>query len=176
MLTSATIVPLYWALAIAIGLIAAGVAWAVRGRLRKGGAAAVLASPPPAAPDAITGLMSRQAFETELAHALDTERGTDRTGALLFAGLDGFRLVNEGHGHAQGDKVLAAAARRLRELCGHRVPMCRMAGDEFAIWLNAGASTCDVMARRLAEELAGGVEVDGQRFAAGLSVGMALFP
>ena len=176
MLTFLTITQLYGALAVALGLIGAGVAWAVRGRVRQDGAAAPRASAAPAAIDAITGLMSRQAFETELAHALDTERGADRTGALLYAGLDGFRLVNEGHGHAQGDKVLAAAARRLRELCGQRVPMCRMAGDEFAIWLNAGASTCDVMARRVAEELAGGVELDGQRFAAGISVGVALFP
>jgi len=96
--------------------------------------------------------------------------------ALLYAGLDGFRLVNEGHGHAQGDRVLAEAARRLRELCGQRVPMCRMAGDEFAIWLNAGASVCDVMARRVAEALAGGVALDGQQFGSGISVGVALFP
>jgi diguanylate cyclase (GGDEF)-like protein len=164
------------AIAIAIGLLGAGVAWAVRGRVRQGRAEAPRANAASPETDAITGLMARAAFETELAHALDTERGADRTGALLYAGLDGFRLVNEGHGHAQGDKVLGAAARRLRELCGQRVPMCRTAGDEFAIWLNAGASTCDVMARRLAEELAGGVEVDGERFAAGISVGVALFP
>jgi diguanylate cyclase (GGDEF)-like protein len=176
MLTFLTITQLYGALAVALGLIGAGVAWAVRGRVRRDTTAAPRDSAAPAAIDSITGLMSRQAFESELAHALDTERGADRTGALLYAGLDGFRLVNEGHGHAQGDKVLAAVARRLRELCGQRVPMCRMAGDEFAIWLNAGASTCDVMARRMAEELTGGVELDGQRFAAGVSVGVALFP
>jgi len=177
-LISITHVQLYWALAIMIasGLVGAGVMWAVRGRVRQ-----VRREAPPVSvalpeTDAVTGLMARAAFETQLAHALDTERGADRTGALLYAGLDGFRLVNEGHGHAQGDKVLAVAARRLRELCGQRVPMCRMAGDEFAIWLNAGASTCDVMARRVAEEFAGGVEVDGQRFAAGISVGVALFP
>lgn len=164
------------AIAIAIGLVGAGVAWAVRGRVRQSRPDAPRVNAASSETDAITGLMARTAFEAELAHALDTERGVDRTGALLFAGLDGFRLVNEGHGHAQGDKVLAAAARRLRELYGQRVPMCRMAGDEFAVWLNAGASTCDVMARRLAEELAGGVEVDGQRFAAGISVGVALFP
>jgi len=163
-------------LAIACGLIGAGVVWGVRGRQRTGTAAASAASAAPVVTDAITGLMSRQAFETELAHALDTERGADRTGALLYAGLDGFRLVNEGHGHAQGDRVLAEAARRLRELCGQRVPMCRMAGDEFAIWLNAGASVCDVMARRVAEALAGGVALDGQQFGSGISVGVALFP
>ena len=177
-LISVTHIQLYWALAIVVasGLAGAGVLWAVRGRVRKGRAEAPHANAASPQTDAITGLMARAAFETELAQALDTERGADRTGALLYAGLDGFRLVNEGHGHAQGDKVLAAAARRLRELCGQRVPMCRMAGDEFAIWLNAGASTCDVMARRLAEALAGGVEVDGERFAAGISVGVALFP
>jgi diguanylate cyclase (GGDEF)-like protein len=154
----------------------AGVAWALRGRLRHGGPVAPRTSSAPAATDAVTGLMSRPAFETALAQALDGERGAERSGALLYAGLDGFRLVNEGHGHAQGDKVLGAAAWRLREVCGQRVPMCRMAGDEFAIWLNADAATCEVIAGRVADGLAGGLELDGQRFAAGVSVGVALFP
>src|SRR4029077_3347547 len=127
-LISVTHLQLYWALAIAIaiGLVGAGVSWAVRGRVRQSRPEAPRANAASSETDAITGLMARAAFETELAHALDTERGAERTGALLYAGLDGFRLVNEGHGHAQGDKVLAATARRLRELCGQRVPMCRM--------------------------------------------------
>jgi len=174
-LSSVTHIQLYALLAIVIGLVGAGVGWAVRGRLR--------ATRPAAAPrgtaaaiDAVTGSMTREAFEAALAHALDTDHGNGRSGALLYAGLDGFRLVNEGHGHALGDKVLAAAAKQLREVCGPRVPMCRMAGDEFAIWLNADAATCELLARRAADTLAGGVALDGQRFAAGLSVGMALFP
>ncbi|MFI4931588.1 MAG: putative bifunctional diguanylate cyclase/phosphodiesterase, partial [Burkholderiales bacterium] len=175
-LISAALVPVYWVLAVAIGLIGVGVVWAVRGRVRKGGAGAAPGQSALAATDAVTGLMSRPAFEIALAQALDTERGVDRIGAVLYAGLDGFRLVNEGHGHAQGDKVLAAAARQLREVCGQRVPMCRMAGDEFAIWINADALTCELIAGRLAEALAGGVALDVQRFAAGVSVGVALFP
>ncbi|MBE7425525.1 MAG: bifunctional diguanylate cyclase/phosphodiesterase [Ideonella sp.] len=128
------------------------------------------------ATDAVTGLMTRDAFETALAQALDTERGAERTGALLYAGLDGFRLVNEDHGLAHGDKVLAAATRQLRDVCGARVPMCRMAGDEFALWLNADTATCELLASRAAEALAGGVALDGQRYGAGVSVGVALFP
>jgi diguanylate cyclase (GGDEF)-like protein len=126
--------------------------------------------------DEVTGLMTRSAFENALARVLDTEDGVSRNGALLYAGLDGFRLVNEGHSHAQGDKVLAATALALRRVCGERVPMCRMAGDEFSIWINADADTCEVMAGRVAEALAGGVELDGQRYGAGISVGVALFP
>jgi diguanylate cyclase (GGDEF)-like protein len=166
--------PFSWALVVAIVVVAAGIGWAVRGRGRMRLPTAPRASAPSA--DAVTGLMVRAAFETALAQALDTERGEGRTGALVYAGLDGFRLVNEGRGHALGDKVLAATARKLREVCGERVPMCRMAGDEFAIWLNADTATCEQVARRISEMLAGGVELDGQRHTAGVSVGVALFP
>ncbi len=168
--------PLVWALLIALGVVAAGLAWAVRGHLRSAPPAAPRAAGSTIAIDPVTGLMTRAAFEHALAQALDTERGEGRSGALLYAGLDGFRLVNEGHGHAQGDKVLAATAHKLRDVCGARVPMCRSAGDEFAIWLNADHTTCELLAGRVAEALAGGIEVDGQRFAAGASVGLALFP
>lgn len=168
--------PLVWALLIGLVVIAGGVAWAVRGRLRPAAAPAARAESAHASTDPVTGLMSRAAFEGALAQALDTERGEGRSGALLYAGLDGFRLVNEGHGHTQGDKVLAGAARKLREVCGARVPMCRMAGDEFAIWINADSTTCELLAGRVSGALAGGVDLDGQRFAAGASVGLALFP
>jgi diguanylate cyclase (GGDEF)-like protein len=169
--------PLVWgALLVALVAVALGVAWAVRGRLHRTDIARPRAANPDGATDAVTGLMARAAFELALAQALDTERGDGRNGALLYAGLDGFRLVNEGAGHAQGDRVLAAAAHKLREVCGARVPMCRTAGDEFAIWLNADTTTCELMARRVSEALAGGVPLDGQQLAAGVSVGLALYP
>ena len=158
------------ALVIAIVSVALGLAW-WRRRHR-----AAPSKPAEATADGVTGLMLRGAFEHALAGVLDTERGEGRSGALLYAGLDGFRLVNEGHGHALGDRVLAATARKLREVLGVRVPMCRIAGDEFAIWLYADIAACELMARRVSEELAGGVDVGGMRYTAGVSVGVALFP
>jgi diguanylate cyclase (GGDEF)-like protein len=174
-----SVTPLGLAGTLLLALLAtvAAVIWALR--LRRPQARAGATAPAAAdsnATDAVTGLMSRMAFEAALSQVLDTERGAGRTGALLYVGLDGFRLVNEGHGHALGDQVLVAAARKLREVCGARVPMCRMAGDEFAIWLHADTDTCEVLARRTAEALAGGVELQARRFTVGASVGVALFP
>src|SRR5262245_36098505 len=177
MLNSGTIEQLSWALGIAIGLVGVWVGWAMRGRSHAAAPSASTSAAEAAnATDPVTGLMARAAFEAALAHALDTDRGAGRSGALLYAGLDGFRLVNESHGHAHGDRVLAAAARQLRQVCGARVPMCRMAGDEFAVWLHADAATCEALGRNAADAFASGVELDGQRHAGGLSVGMALFP
>ena len=170
-----TLGPLAWGLLLILVTLVAGIAWAVRGRVRVAAPAPRAAHPDPAI-DAVSGLMTRPPFEAALAQSLDSERGEGRSGALLYVGLDGFRLVNEGHGHAQGDKVLRATALKLLEVCGARVPMCRAAGDEFAVWLHADTELCEQLARRVSEALAGGVEVDGQRFAAGASVGVALFP
>jgi len=166
--------PLAWALLLlTAGVVALGVAWLWRGprRARRAARDAVVEGT-----DAVTGLMSRATFELALAHALDAEHGEGRSGALLYTGLDGFRLVNEGHGHAVGDQVLVATARKLREVCGARVPMCRMAGDEFAIWLRADEAACELLAGRVSQALAGGVDLGGHRHTAGASVGLALFP
>jgi GGDEF domain-containing protein len=126
--------PFVWALSLIMAVAVIGVIWALRGPRR-----APLKSRPAAdsTNDTVTGLMLRPAFEHALSRILDSERGAVRSGALIYVGLDGFRLVNESHGHAQGDRVLGATSRKLRELCGAAVPMCRMAGDEFAIWLQA---------------------------------------
>jgi diguanylate cyclase (GGDEF)-like protein len=169
----------YLPVALVVGgaLLGAGAVWATRARARAVRKSRAAANPATArTADAVTGLMSRADFEDALARTLDVSGGPERTGAVLYAGLDGFRLVNEGEGHTQGDKVLAGAAQLLREVCAGRTPMCRIAGDEFAIWLNADAPTCELMARRIAEAFAGGVDLGGNRFGAGISVGVALFP
>lgn len=81
--------------------------------------------------DALTGLSNR----IGLMQALDDgekDGGGERT-ALLYLDLDGFKTVNDAHGHAAGDKLLAAAADRLRGLLRGGDVAARIGGDEFVI-------------------------------------------
>ncbi|HET9821687.1 MAG TPA: bifunctional diguanylate cyclase/phosphodiesterase [Burkholderiaceae bacterium] len=161
---------------VAALMLAAGLAgaWVAR-RLPKGSRAADA----PAAPvslDPVTGLPSRESFEEQVDRMFARAEGEGRGVCLLYAGLDGFRPVNERAGQAVGDKVLRAAAQRLASLCGASTPLCRVLGDEFAICVDAPLASAEQFARRIVESFAVPLRVDAQEFALGLSVGIAVSP
>ena len=76
--------------------------------------------------DTLTGLPNRTVFYTRL-----TAMG--RMGALLLLDLDGFKQVNDTHGHMAGDACLTEVGRRLMETCRHTEFVARIGGDEFGI-------------------------------------------
>ena len=81
--------------------------------------------------DPLTGLANRRLLD----HQLDAHLGRPDVGkaalALLFIDLDGFKAVNDRHGHAVGDAVLQLVARRLRHALRQDDLACRIGGDEF---------------------------------------------
>lgn len=74
--------------------------------------------------DPLTGLGNRRALARAWARARQSP-------ALLFIDLVGFKAVNEVHGHAAGDRLLAAVAARLSAACPRGVTLARFGGDEF---------------------------------------------
>ncbi len=85
--------------------------------------------------DPTTGLLGRQGFVEALEASVRGARSGDRM-ALILLDLDGFRLVNEAHGHATGDQVLARVAEALRRMVEAGCPgalLGYLGGDEFAI-------------------------------------------
>jgi diguanylate cyclase (GGDEF)-like protein len=81
--------------------------------------------------DPLTGLANRALFRQEVHGAL--ERSVDRGIAVLFIDLDDFKMVNDTLGHAVGDQLLRAAARRLSRCIRTGDLVARLGGDEFAI-------------------------------------------
>ncbi|MFD7732058.1 GGDEF domain-containing protein [Kitasatospora phosalacinea] len=79
--------------------------------------------------DPLTGLLTRDGFTTRAERLI--RRHPERTTVLLID-LDDFKAVNDTHGHAAGDAVLAATARRLATWCGPDGIAARLGGDEFA--------------------------------------------
>ena len=85
--------------------------------------------------DALTGLSNRSAFVAELERVTTEVRASGGAAAVLFIDLDNFKLVNDSLGHAAGDVVLSAVAKRLDEVAravGARL-VARFGGDEFAM-------------------------------------------
>jgi diguanylate cyclase len=79
--------------------------------------------------DDLTGLANRRALIDDLDDALSAGRAP----ALLILDLDGFKAVNDAHGHLAGDQVLIALARRLQADAGPDDLPARLGGDEFAV-------------------------------------------
>ena len=103
------------------------------------------------ATDPLTGIANHRAFHGELEAAVAEAQRTSEPLALIALDLDGLKLVNDGCGHAAGDRLIAAVAREMTLACGERDLCARVGGDEFAI-LCAGSD------RDRAEELGRRVE------------------
>jgi diguanylate cyclase (GGDEF)-like protein len=150
----------------------------VRGhrRGRDGDRSAEAPSRPAATHDEVTGLPSRVVFDTRLSAVLEASEATAQPGCVLYAGLDGFRLVNDRHGHQFGDELLRNVGRRLRETIGGRVLLCRVAGDEFAMWIDARTGDGEATAQRIVAAFEEPFTLQGQSLTVPISLGVALFP
>jgi diguanylate cyclase (GGDEF)-like protein len=126
--------------------------------------------------DAVTGIFNRRGFERELTRSLAYVKRYGTRAALFYIDLDGFKPVNDQHGHAAGDAVLRAIAAMLTRGVRASDTVARLGGDEFGLilWnLNEG----DAAAKAWALEAAVGeaeIEWDGQALAVGASIGFAM--
>ena len=124
--------------------------------------------------DALTGLPNRAAL-TEGLDELLVGAGADDLG-VLFLDLDRFKLVNDSHGHAVGDRVLVSLGHRLATTLDGCGTLSRFGGDEFvAVCPSIGGHEGAVLtAHRMADTLKSPIAVDGQEIWLAGSVGIAL--
>lgn len=86
--------------------------------------------------DALTGLLNRRGFELILRNNLLLSRRNRSASTLVYFDLNKFKQINDRHGHAQGDAVLADFAGILRASFRNSDVVARMGGDEFVVLLN----------------------------------------
>jgi diguanylate cyclase (GGDEF)-like protein/PAS domain S-box-containing protein len=128
--------------------------------------------------DPVTELPNRRRFEEELVEALHGRDGEVESANVLFLDLDDFKQVNDSLGHARGDKLLSAVARRLQGLVRPGDVVARWGGDEFAILQRsvADASQAGELAEQILREIRRPVFIDGYEVIVGVSVGSANAP
>jgi len=101
--------------------------------------------------DQLTGLPNRTLFTDRLEHALaHASRNKDRVG-LMFIDIDGFKAINDNHGHDVGDALLCVIANALTELVRDADTVARVGGDEFVIVLEN--LLCDAAIVQVAEKI-----------------------
>lgn len=128
--------------------------------------------------DPLTGLPNRYLFLDRLETAAGRHgRSAGRGTAVLFLDLDGFKPVNDAHGHAAGDGLLRTVADRLAAVVRSADTVARLGGDEFAVICEdideAGARR---VAAKLLAELRDPVAHAGVEHRIGVSIGVALAP
>lgn len=102
--------------------------------------------------DELTALSNRRGFEALAQHALKVCHRMGRPAALLFFDLDGFKQINDKHGHAEGDRALISFAESLRSAFRDSDVIGRMGGDEFvAVLTDSSSSETTVATKRLQE-------------------------
>jgi diguanylate cyclase (GGDEF)-like protein len=90
--------------------------------------------------DELTGLLNRRGFVAQLGRTLDAARRYDECGILIYVDLDGFKPINDGHGHAAGDAVLRILGRLLMDNVRTTDFVGRLGGDEFGVLLTRSRS------------------------------------
>jgi len=128
--------------------------------------------------DALTGLPNRAHFTDQLRKTLAASRKSARMFALLVVDLDGFKQVNDVHGHEAGDALLQVVAQRLGGCSRHSDTVARLGGDEFALILPylRIAEDAAIVAGRIVRALGEPITVGGAVCRIGASVGIAVFP
>jgi diguanylate cyclase (GGDEF)-like protein len=126
--------------------------------------------------DPLTELLNRRGFERELKRSIAYLKRYGTSAALLFFDLDGFKTVNDRHGHAAGDAVLRAiAATLVRNLRASDV-VARFGGDEFValLWNLSGPAAVAKAAALEQAVSSAAVEWGPSTLAVGVSTGVAL--
>ncbi len=128
--------------------------------------------------DVLTSLPNRSLFHEHMEHMLENARRHKRLLALLFLDLDGFKLINDTHGHDAGDLLLQEVCERMRDCVRKEDVLARMGGDEFTILLGELASPTDasLVAMKLIKAINEPVILNDTICHVGASIGISLFP
>jgi diguanylate cyclase (GGDEF)-like protein len=126
--------------------------------------------------DDLTGLHNRRGFLSlaEQQLRLILRKGS---GLLVFVDLDDLKLINDTHGHLEGNRALTATANILRECFRQSDIIARVGGDEFCVLMtDAGQDSAEQVRKRLQHRVDFTNAVSASRFRLSLSVGIADVP
>lgn len=128
--------------------------------------------------DPLTGLPNRRKFDEALRAALNTPPTAPEAHAVFMLDLNGFKKINDLHGHPTGDQVLAHVGARLMRAVRDGDLVARLGGDEFAVLARnlAGEEAATSIAMRIIEALEPPVVIGGARHSVGSAIGAALAP
>ncbi len=127
--------------------------------------------------DPLTQLPKRRHFYEKLGEVLDRSKRQEKCIAILFIDLDGFKSVNDSHGHETGDMLLKLVGRRLVENVRRSDTAARHGGDEFVVLIpeEHDRAEAEQLGRKLLHALSEPYLLPGYRLEIGASIGVRIF-
>lgn len=128
--------------------------------------------------DALTNLPNRVLLADRLQQAMAHTQRREQIMAVAFLDLDGFKAVNDQHGHAVGDKLLVYLAQKMKSSLREGDTLARIGGDEFVVVLTDLQHTtdCEPLLTRLLQAAAAPIEMDNLLLEVSASIGVTLYP
>ena len=128
--------------------------------------------------DHLTQLPNRRLFKDRLELSMTQSKRHGGLVGVMFIDLDRFKLVNDTHGHAEGDELLKCVAQRLRNCVRAGDTLARQGGDEFTVLLPDlyHVEDAGIIAEKIQDEPKVPFIVRGQEFRATASIGIAVYP
>ncbi|MCH4811101.1 diguanylate cyclase domain-containing protein [Vreelandella neptunia] len=126
--------------------------------------------------DVLTKLPNRRALDEHLPTAMARTRRNHKPLAVLFLDLDGFKAINDTHGHAIGDELLRAMGKRLVQAIRETDYIARWAGDEFVLLLEGSEPTAiEYLANKLVHVIEEPLAVGEVLLNVSVSIGVAIY-
>jgi len=128
--------------------------------------------------DPLTGLPNRSLFIDRLSHAMQMSKRHKSKSALIFIDIDGFKPVNDTHGHDVGDALLKEIATRLQGCVRTSDTVARVGGDEFIMIIEdiADIDAAIKIAKKALSLMCDVFILDELEFHVGASLGLSLYP
>jgi diguanylate cyclase (GGDEF)-like protein len=127
--------------------------------------------------DSLTQLPNRRLLEDRLNQAIIRSRRENTGFALIFMDLDGFKPINDTHGHHVGDDLLRYVAERLRSLLRAQDTVARMGGDEFVMLLeHADVAGIEAIAEKIVTRVGMDYRIKQHNMHVAASLGIVMFP
>lgn len=128
--------------------------------------------------DPLTGLLNRRGFYQAAEAVLLRNEHSEKSLALMYMDLDGFKRINDSLGHDAGDRVLRWVAEQLKDCLGNEALLARMGGDEFTALFDGlpYPEQAGRFAERLLERMSSCQHIDDLDLSLGVSIGIATYP
>ncbi|PSJ47459.1 PAS domain S-box protein [Zobellella endophytica] len=128
--------------------------------------------------DALTGIPNRRLLADRLIHAMARAKRQGSPLAVCYLDLDGFKQINDEHGHPAGDQLLIEISRRLKAILRQNDTLARLGGDEFVLLFAELQQERDLdpILTRVLDAVAGPVTINDRQVQVSASIGVTLYP
>lgn len=128
--------------------------------------------------DPLTGTPNRRLLADRLEQAILRSGRNAHTLAVCYLDLDGFKEVNDQHGHAAGDKLLVGVTNSLKHMLRAEDTLARIGGDEFVLLMTdlVSPGECTQVLDRVLQTVKQPIEINGLKVSVSASIGVSLFP